>query len=50
MLMEQGIREANRWRIIVEHMKSIKGKTILKLDIIVKVKVTEYPESKYYDI
>ena len=45
--MEEGKREAERWRTIVEHMKNLKDAKI-KEETLVKIKVTDNSESKYY--
>jgi hypothetical protein len=42
----KGIREAHRWRDAVE--QADQPKQLTKPDVLVKEKVVEYSESKYY--
>jgi hypothetical protein len=42
----KGIQEAHRWRDVVE--QADKPKKLAKPDVLVKEKVVEYSESKYY--
>ena len=45
---KKGIEEAQRWRNVVKEGDTQQTKTLLKPDILIKVKATEYPESKYF--
>lgn len=49
-MKKKGIEEARRWRKVVKDGEdnTQQTKTLLKPDILIKVKVTEYPDSKYF--
>ena len=44
----QGLKELRRWHKVVREKPLEKSFIKLKPDIMVKVKVTDYPDSKWY--
>jgi len=44
----EGLKELQRWHKVVREKKLTKKIKLEKPDIMVKIKVTEYPDSKWY--